>query len=459
MLNNIIQQICEKYISEVLDFFGGMELRKIDEIEKELKAKTNKYLLEMIKVYLEGIDEAIAQDKANRTKKGYVIERKGDKREIYTVFGNLEFKRRYYKNKLYGNYEYLLDKAVGIENYDRISPTVSAALVEHASEVSYQKSSNYVCNGDISRQTVKNKIREIQGLKIEVPKEKLKAKYIHVEADEDHVSLQDGTNTIVPLISIHEGVVRNGKRGKCTNIHHISSYGKSNEELWQQATEWIYECYDVDSIEKIYLHGDGAAWIKKGLEYLPKSHFVLDEYHLNQALKEISYGDKTLCTKLTDSVYKADKEYFKQMCREIRSRAQNESAKEKIDRLRRYILANWDGVVIYQDYNSKGSNTEGHVSHVLSCRLSGRPMGWSKSGLRSMAELRAYHCNGGTVEVKHIKKSQYSYRLTKKALERATKSFKKVSKEKFNNITILNFGKVNQLSRLLRNVRNSGYIF
>lgn len=458
-MNNIIHQICENYISEVLDFFGGSELRKVDEIEKDLKAKTDRYIREMMKVYLEGIDEAIAQDKANRAKKGYVVERKADKREIYTVFGSLEFSRRYYKNKLYGQYEYLLDKAVGIENYDRVSGTVSAALVEHASEVSYQKSSKYVCNGDISRQTVKNKIRQINGLKVEAPKEKFKVKYIHVEADEDHVSMQDGTNTIVPLISIHEGIARNGKRGKCINIHHISSYGKSIEELWQQATEWIYACYDEDSIEKIYLHGDGAAWIKKGLEYLPKSCFVLDKYHLNQALKEVSCGDKILCAKLKDSVDEADKEYFKQLCREIRSRAQNESAKDKIDRLRGYILANWDGVAIYQDYNSRESNTEGHISHVLSYRLSSRPMGWSRSGLRSMTELRAYHCNGGTIEVKHITKTQDSYRLTKKTLGRVTKSFKKVSKEILHNITVLNYGKVSQLSRLLKNVRNSGYIF
>jgi len=455
-VNNIIQQICENYISEILNFFGGNELRKIDEIEKELKEKTDKYLREMMKVYLENIDEAIAQDKTNRVKKGYVIERKSDKREIYTVFGTLEFNRRYYKNKFNGRYEYLLDKVVGIENYDRVSGTVSAALVEHASEVSYQRSSKYVCNGDISRQTVMNKIRQIKGLKMEAPEEKHKVKYIHVEADEDHVSLQDGTNTIVPLISIHEGIARNGNRGKCINVHHISSYGKSMDELWQQAAEWIYECYDEDSIEKIYLHGDGALWIKKGLEYLPKAYFVLDKYHLNQALKEISCRDEMLCAKLKNSIEKADKEKFKQLCREIRSRAQNESTKEKIDRVRRYILSNWDGVAIYQDSNSRGSNTEGHISHVLSYRLSSRPMGWSRKGLSSMAELRAYHCNGGTIEVKHINKGQETYRLAKKKLERVRKTFKKASEEIMNNITVLNHGKVSQLSRTLKNLRNGG---
>lgn len=43
----------------------------------------------------------------------------------------------------------------------------------------------------------------------------------------------------------------------------------------------------------------------------------------------------------------------------------------------------------------KGSNTEGHVSHVLSSRISSRPMGWSIKGATKMAKLRAYELNGG----------------------------------------------------------------
>ena len=42
-----------------------------------------------------------------------------------------------------------------------------------------------------------------------------------------------------------------------------------------------------------------------------------------------------------------------------------------------------------------GSSTESHVSHVLSERMSSRPMGWSKVGMSKMAELRAYYYNGG----------------------------------------------------------------
>ena len=37
----------------------------------------------------------------------------------------------------------------------------------------------------------------------------------------------------------------------------------------------------------------------------------------------------------------------------------------------------------------------GHVSHVLSDRLSSRPLGWSRTGVDKMAHLRVYRRNGG----------------------------------------------------------------
>ena len=42
-----------------------------------------------------------------------------------------------------------------------------------------------------------------------------------------------------------------------------------------------------------------------------------------------------------------------------------------------------------------GSSTEGHVSHVLSSRMSSRPMGWSREGADKLSRLRIYWMNGG----------------------------------------------------------------
>ena len=42
-----------------------------------------------------------------------------------------------------------------------------------------------------------------------------------------------------------------------------------------------------------------------------------------------------------------------------------------------------------------GSSTEGHISHVLSARMSSRPMGWCRQGADSLSHIRVYWKNGG----------------------------------------------------------------
>ena len=45
-----------------------------------------------------------------------------------------------------------------------------------------------------------------------------------------------------------------------------------------------------------------------------------------------------------------------------------------------------------------GSSTESHIGHVLSARMSSRPMGWSKEGAGKLSELRIYWKNGRKAE-------------------------------------------------------------
>ncbi|HKM16804.1 MAG TPA: UPF0236 family protein [Limnochordia bacterium] len=52
-----------------------------------------------------------------------------------------KFIRTYFFNKRDEDYAYLLDQAVGLEGYNRVSNTAAVQLVEHASESSYGTSS------------------------------------------------------------------------------------------------------------------------------------------------------------------------------------------------------------------------------------------------------------------------------------------------------------------------------
>jgi len=457
-LNSIILQVCQQFITEVLDFFKEGKAVSLAEIEKDLKGSSDKFLREVIKTYLEETDRQIVEDKAGRKRKGLVVERRNEERTVYTRFGPLTYARTYYFDKKKESYLHPVDLAAGLESYQRVSLTVAADLVGHASEASYGESSRHVTGGEISRQTVMKKIRKTHGLKVSAPL-KREVKVLHVDADEDHVPLQDGSNTIVPIVTVHEGTKSLCKgRSRCVNPHHISRYGKAPEDLWLEVAEWIYEAYDIDKIETIYLHGDGASWIKKGLEMLPKSKPVLDKYHLNKAIMNSTGSQPKRREELRQVLKNADKEGFKAITKEMLKEAKSDSEQKRIREFQQYVINNWNGIEIQKTGQCGGSSAEAHVSHVLSARLSSRPMGWSKEGLKYMAELRAFRANGGVVGVEHLKAKEKVNSLVKKAMKQAARVFNGINLETLGNISVLAFGKVNPLFKKLQFIRHSGQI-
>ena len=284
-MNTIVIQNCKNFINKILSFMNESKIKKLEELETGLETITNDFILNMMKIYLENLDKEIKADKKWRKENGIVVERNNDKREIVTKSGLLTYYRTYYCDKKKGTYIYLVDEALGIEPYDRVSTAVAADMVEYSSDNSYAKSSQHATGGIVSRQTVMNKTRKLneEKLKIETKGPKRKVQVLHIDADEDHVALQDGKNAIVPLITIYEGTKRIAKRGECINPHHIHGFGQDLEETWLKVANYIYDRYDIDYLKRIYIHGDGALWIKTGQEWLPKSKMVLDKYHLNKA--------------------------------------------------------------------------------------------------------------------------------------------------------------------------------
>lgn len=453
-MNTIVQQICEKFIGEVAEYFSQDKMLALSEMETALKKKSDAFLLDLIKTYLEQLNEAVLADRAGRRRQGIVVERHGDKREQYLSFGMLSFERTYFYDKRKRSYTYLVDRAVGLESYGRVSQTVAVDLVDHAVESSYAESSRHVTGGAVSRQTVMKKLRRLDGLQVLAPSEQRRVTVLHVNADEDHLTLQDGSRTIVPLISIHEGIEHQGKRGRCQNAHYISSHGKPIEELWLEAAQWIDQAYDAEALERVYLHGDGAAWIKEGLNWLPNARLVLDRYHLNKALIVATGKQPVKRAPLYRALSQGDQGAAAALLHALEADAKENTERKRAREFRRYIERNWSGIAIYNQEPCGGSCTEGHVSHVLSKRLSSRPMSWSRAGLRVMAELRAYKSSGGKIEAKHLQQSVSPYKIKKSVLKQAQRSFTQTAKERFDNVTILSRGKVVPLFHLLRGLQS-----
>jgi len=414
----------------------------------------------MMKIYVENLDKEIKADKKWRRKNGIVVERNSDKREIFTKFGVLTYHRTYFYDKKNDTYIYLVDTVLGIDPYDRISTAVAADMVEYSGDNSYAKSSQYTTGGLISRQTVMNKTRKLkeEKLKMEAEGPKRKMQVIHIDADEDHVALQNGKNAIVPLITIYEGTKRIGKRGKCINPYHIHGYGQNPEETWLKVANYIYDRYDIDYLKRIYIHGDGALWIKTGQEWLPKSKMVLDKYHLNKAILKATAGQEQYRKSIYRSIYEGNWIEFCKLVTELKHGVQSPKKRERIHEFRTYIKNNWEAITIYKEEGVSGSCTEGHISHILSSRFSSRPMGWSKKGLKTIADIRIYCQNGGKITPNHFTKVNLQYKIKKETIKKGKEVFSKTTHEKLNNIPAFNMGKKTPISTILKGIQRSGYV-
>lgn len=129
----------------------------------------------------------------------------------------------------------------------------------------------------------------------------------------------------------------------------------------------------------------------------------MDEFHLNKYLLRMtgglldSAGDAR--RELVHQIKKGTQEGFGHETEHILSVTESASAQERIAESANYILHNWmpARTRLCHDDHLIGCSAEGHVSHVLSDRMSSRPLGWCRDGANQMAHLRAYYFNKGNM--------------------------------------------------------------
>ncbi len=389
-MKTIINQTMEKLKSKLERFFEG-EGVNIEYAEAELGKEISATVLELLSGYYEQADQELVENKAARKAAGLIVERRGEKRSVFTLLGQLEYRRTYYRMRD-GSYCHPVDMLSGIGPNQKVSGGVSLALVEASRTMSYAKSSEVVTGGQVSRQTVLRKIRGSIPKREEIGHRE-RVPVLHIDADEDHVHLQNGKSGIVPLVSVYEGIRRQGKRGVCENIFHYGSFGQSTEEFWENVLSQMEDRYDLEHT-RIYLHGDGAAWIKQGLEWLPNSVFVLDRYHKNKALKQLVSGiDRTSGSQYERLARQALAAGNRERLRMVRQRLLERwpHREKSIEEAFGYLDSNFDAIsIFYSDPEAaNGGATEPHVSHILSARLSSRPMGWSQKTLERFVPILA----------------------------------------------------------------------
>ena len=398
----IIQEIFNSYQQKFAKWLNSLEQLNVSILETEGLPILKAMLLDLTGEYINTASDYLRGDKPGRRKAGLVLIRIGDERRILTKLGEFVYKRDYYFDKKASRCRYPVDEALGVERWQKASDNVGLSLAATAAEMSYAKSSRYVAEGELSRQTVMLKIRSSRP-KPDIPGEKRRIRALHVDADEDHVTLIGGNKSIVPLVSVYEGIGQNSKRRYCDKVFHISEYGMGADELWEKVISEIDNRYELEDTI-IYLHGDGASWIKTGMEWLPNCRFVLDKYHRNRAIKSMcaGIGDQSLRGKaengIRDSLLRNDDMLWSSIIESLVFDAPER--KNDILASARFLWGHRAAISICETdpEANNGGCSEPHVSHVLSSRLSDRPRTWSKTTLTSIAPMLAKR---GELEVKN----------------------------------------------------------
>ncbi|MDD4528155.1 MAG: ISLre2 family transposase [Candidatus Margulisbacteria bacterium] len=433
-MNNIIQLVAQKVKREIeenlIKVIEGST--NLDHIVDSVGEMVNSIGLDTISAIIGELNKIIKELPERKGK--YHVHKRNAKRSLATRFGELEFERTYFKNIKENRYVHILDEILGIEKYERIEANLKGNILEKTADVSYQKAAELSTPVVLTRESVKRTIREngaIDNLELEIKEnnKNKEVKTIYIEADEDHVPMQRGKNKIMKLVYVYDDKRKVNKgRTKLENVRYFTG-AMNPEDLWTEVATYLDDAYDLEKVENIYIAGDGASWIKDGTQIIKDSKFVLDHYHLSKYVKKttahLSSLENPVCIDkpLWESFRSGNKKLAIELINFAIEETPSEKKKESMKNAKNYILNNWEGIINLFGEEKYRCSAEGHISHILSARLSSRPMGWSVIGADEMARMRAYKANGGS-----IKEYYRRLRAERKKEERILELDKKIIK-------------------------------
>lgn len=452
-MENILHDFNEKVISLVANCLKNSITEKgISNFTNDLESEMIEFGSQVTQFLVEYSENIIFKLK-DRKEKFECLEK--DDRTIISIFGEINFKRRYYQDKETKERVYLLDQFLKLEKRERMLPNVKERLIEEARETSYKRAGQKASYGtEISKQTVKNEINKLdfKAEEAEEKENKKKVKKLYIIADEDHVHLQKGGIEEPRLIIVYDSIIEKGKRIELKNKKHFGGiYTKKIDDLWEEVMSYIENNYDTEYLERVYISGDGANWIKTGLEWIIKSVYVLDEFHMKKAVNGI-VGKITKANKkekekqkkeIRTAIRRLNFVRFKEICYEILEEEKEKTIRERKEDLMDYILNNVEGIKnLYRNKKElHGCSAEGHVSHIYSDRMSSRPMGWSTTNINNMSRLRtAKEDNISAEEILNKSKKVIELKEIQKIRNQANAKIKESINFKTVNVPIINFG-------------------
>ena len=410
MNREIIQQIVEELQElELKSIKKGLEERNVGDLNIFFREGWLDLGCKALKVIYERIDEELfIKNKGKHLCK--VI--KKDSKTLVTSLGEVKFTKRLYRDKK-GKSQYLFDKYLKIRKGARYTIDAEARAMEEVIETSYRRGGkNASITGSLSKVTMMNMLKNLV-----IPRrdyvvfKKKKVDYLYIDADEDHIALQreEKFSEINKLIYVYEGIENESpisERKKLINPHFVGGISVKegdNSRLWQDVHDYIAEAYEIDKIKMIYINGDGASWIKNGVNYFKRAKFVMDKFHIteyvNRMTNHLLDSQNEAKEEIYKILYKHDYDAYEIFIGKLYQTSINDTTLKNISDGDTYFRNNFESICLRfsGDEHVIGCSAEGHISHILASRMSSRPMGWTIDGANKLTKLRLYKLNGGDI--------------------------------------------------------------
>jgi hypothetical protein len=189
------------------------------------------------------------------------------------------------------------------------------------------------------------------------------------------------------------GKPRKKRCWKFTNKH-IMVYPDDTANFWPNVLDELNELYDMNKVKRIYILGDGAEWIRSGVNELKTQtctvEFAIDRFHMVKKIHTITkdsnlrrvlydyvrHGDRSNTAKLISGIYKDTP---------IPQRVQ-----DCID----YVNKHMGAAVIMETEVKIGCAMEQAIQHILASNFTSVPKAYVNEHLYKYVYARAQQQNG-----------------------------------------------------------------
>jgi len=339
-------------------------------------------------------------------------------RTLVTRFGEVRIQRRLYQDRL-GEYHFLLDEYLGLNANQAATSEMQAMCTILCGEISFRKAADFLeqwLTGLLSHSTCWRLLQRTGAAAAEAREEEVEAVFsrgepiaqagkriverLYMEADGVYVRLQRQPQKHLELCSAiaYEGWERMSGKREAYRLHEKQVYCHVGDRVsfWEGASlAWAHQ-WDLRQVHEVIIGGDGAAWIRSGVEEFCGASWQLDGFHLARACRQ-AFGAQA-GRELYQALRTGDAAEIQMSLSRtpVRQGKQAQRASRWVEKVAQEKWGlDWR---VRQDStldNARGLGCmEGNQAQLLAARMKGKGRSWSPKGAYHMAKVQELLANG-----------------------------------------------------------------